>query len=29
MEARGTFSKTGLTADEVFNESKKQLEKRA
>jgi len=28
MEARGTFLKTGLTADEVFKESKKQLEKR-
>jgi prevent-host-death family protein len=28
MEARGTLLKTGLTADEVFKESKKQLEKR-
>jgi prevent-host-death family protein len=28
MEARGVFLKTGLPADEVFKESKKQLEKR-
>jgi len=28
MEARGTFLKIGLLADEVFKESKKQLEKR-
>jgi len=28
MEARGMFLKTGLPADDVFKESKKQLEKR-
>lgn len=28
MEARSTFLKAGLVADEVFKESRKQLEKR-